>query len=352
MLLNYKLRVPIIKEDNDILISESSFLKTINDESLLVENATMNCIRGYYETFVKGKSINIVTEGFTDFLDAIIRFLKNVWEKFVNFLKKIKNYIVMMFSDFDEYTKKNFDKLNTVKPFTVYGYKYTHLTDRDIDKANINKLVDDFNSEVGKIKDMKKEEFSELLKIYNGVEFYDKIRGQMVFGSNGREIPSTDYSDELFKYYRDGQLQKIEMEITGDVLKGYSNDYKKLKTTYEKMKIEENKISSMFKKLKYFFEHMPATNSDFNNRYIERSKLSINNNELKIENTDKDVFEKDYYLKLTAYYSKKGVYAKELALIYTKAYDAKIKALSEALSFYKTNIKRGINPFRDERKEV
>lgn len=335
--MSIRLEVPIIKSKINNTFTEASFMKVINDENYALETATLNCVRGFYNSFTKSKGIEYVNESFSDFTDAIINFLKKLWNAFVNFIKRIKNYIVMIFSDFDSFLKKNKDKLAiTKKEFKVMGYNYT-IGEEKIDRIHIDNLITDYNKELDELKEMSKEDFAQYIKDQANEEYYDSIRGVMVNGSGS--ISSSSYEKELFKKYRDGQTEKSNIDVNAKEIVGFADNYSKFKSIYDKLEIEEKNVRRVFERLKYFFEHMPLITYSSSSSYIKTSKFDISDDKLRTEDSTTS-YDKEYYLKLVGFYTKKKKMTKELTIIYTRAYMSKLKALSEALSFYKSNIKK------------
>lgn len=146
------------------------------------------------------------------FFGAIKKLILNIWEKIKGIFAKFLNTLKVKTTSDKDFVKKfgkQMDKIN-LDGFKYEGYKF--VTDAikfdglEPDKINEVKSMADISSEEN-INILKK--YEETMKDESYEEILDGYRGKTIGESS---IKSEDYSEALFKYFRDGG---DKVELTG-----------------------------------------------------------------------------------------------------------------------------------------
>ena len=227
-------------------------------------------------------------------------------------------------------------------------YDYT-IENSDVDRMGIEKIISSYNGEIRTIKSMSLADVQELITKQSNIEYYNSLRGKMVKSSSVRK---EKYHDELFKAFRGGKSTTTSKEIDSGKVREMISKYGELKEVVKKTKEEAADIDTMFNELIEFFKTMPNyTYRNSDSKEIHHHKISTNGDKVDIEKDGSDEYDASYYKKLTGYYNFRFKQAKEVSSIYTKAYTMKVDAIKEALSTYRSVIRKGLNPFADKKKD-
>lgn len=362
-----------VEEGHNFIISYCREFNNANKE--FYKNILESC--GRYE---------IINESFSDFFNKI----KEIIKKFIEFIKKcfdkFSAKIHGLFKS-EKYLVKNrtlLTKFNDSDQFEFKGYNFKHIYTTDVPKitafeafvydAQNNKFNDlkisDITSKISEL-DKKTDDKSfgggidtsslgddERDKVYSQKreselvsyikdrntklnehlsDFYDEFRGSVI-GEN-RTISSSDYSEELFKVFRDGDNEEttitVDSNYVNDTYTRFSN-YKDLITSIKKTK--EN-IETDYKKLQTALERSLTTEKDgdgiffkFNytssgNDYTNTTLQSVGASDTKIQ-----IYSNNVYTSIDTYMKSKATQIKEMSTIHTQAFTAKLAAAKDCYS--------------------
>lgn len=234
----------------EVMYEDISLLADIYDLNKLNFNIVKESMRAEHAYRMIGDP-DILTEGFADILSKMGEFFKNMVKHIKEFFRKIFMFIDSQFMEIDKFTKKYKKELDKVKgiKFTIQGYKFTLHDKPDI--TPFKELVDTYNASIADAKSLKmndiKLEESEKLSNDN----LEKIRG-IVLGNNKR-FKEDDFSEEVRKYYRDGNDETIEIEVNDSLFRQTINSVEDLvKRKKDAEKYRDQLIFSLTKAEQFF----------------------------------------------------------------------------------------------------
>lgn len=313
----------------------------------IVHTAMMESMSSLYHG-VCSHDRRIVMEGVRDMAKTAYEFFKNIVKKITNFIKNVFDLIASYVADFDKFIDKHSMNASRFKPFDVQGYTYTIKGDQ-VDNCGISKITDSYNATVGKLKTMSLGDVQAIITKERGKDSMSLLRGKI--SGNGGAIKEDKFEDALFKQYRDGKDSKHKITVNAGMVNTMISEYKSFKTLAKEVKEDGNNVQSVFNELADFFKEMPQyeyKNSD--DREIHNYKLSPNSKEGTVgqDKTTSDNYSVELYKKQIAWYNFCLKLSKDIAYIYSKAYNAKVTALKEAISFNRGVIRKALSPFADK----
>lgn len=227
---------------------------------------------------------DILTEGFTDMLGNMGEFFKKMIDKIKEFFKKILMYVASVFMDIDKFVKtykKELDALKDIK-FTIYGFKWTMHEAPNMEA--FRKIVDDYNSELSDIAKKKKadilKEQNDWLKESN----LDKLRGE-VLGSN-QNISSEDFTETIRKYYRDGEISEISIDIDDSEYRNIISNVDSLVKDKKEAEKTRDDLIVLLDKTKRFFDQKASTVYVSGVKKIKTNRININDNKFSKEDDE------------------------------------------------------------------
>lgn len=302
----------------------------------------------YHGTCAQDK--RIVMEGFKDMARTAYEFFKNIVKKVLNFVKNSFDLLDSYIRDFDKFIESHESNASKFKPFEVQGFTYT-ISSSPVDNCGITRIVEGYNNHTNKIKEMSLGDVQDLIAKDCNRDVMSGLRAK-ISGVSGM-IKEDRFEESLFKQYRNGKKTKETIKVDSSTLNGMIADYRKFKSLVKEVKADGHAVESLFNELADFFKEMPQY------EYDSSSTRKINNYNIKTdikggsaspEKTGSEEYSGDLYKKMGAWYNHCFKMSKDISYIYSKAYNAKISAMKEALGFYRGNIRRALSPFADKEK--
>lgn len=268
------------KSDNLLEAAYIGVYETESNYARLMESVGIAELSYYVET---GKDIVIEANYGESLFDKARALFKKILEKIASVFKKflaLVNSFILSDKSFVEKYKKVLTDVNT-KGFSYKGYEFKKLKDiiSTISDAIDNNIIDnnfpaydpsksstDLSTIIDNISDNKE-------KLFN------KIRGITV-SKNDTEIESSDYSKELFKYFRNGEDKPKEITtVDTKELMAIMVDYKGMKSdatsSYNTLKRTINDaISSLTNEEKKYSKNIPG-GRDRNDSEVEKSSQAV-----------------------------------------------------------------------------
>lgn len=208
----------------------------------------------FYRSLYEANSMVAINESFADFFSKI----KDVLNKFLKYIKSLFdrfNTTLHRMIGSDKYLLKNeetLNKFNTDCEFEYDGYTFTisELIPELDTHVNFEGLLDIDWKSIGKNdKDNKKLIKEKLDKLKNALEndYYDDVRA----GVLGLEDPirESDYTDELFKIFRDGDNNSHIFTVTSSVVRTSYTGLKDYKNIESNVKNKKREIEDKYKKI-------------------------------------------------------------------------------------------------------
>lgn len=208
----------------------------------------------FYRSLYEANSMVAINESFADFFGKI----KDVLNKFLKYIKSLFdrfNTTLHRMIGSDKYLLKNeetLNKFNTDCEFEYDGYTFTisELIPELDTHVNFEGLLDIDWKSIGKNdKDNKKLIKEKLDKLKNALEndYYDDVRA----GVLGLKDPirESDYTDELFKIFRDGDNNSHIFTVTSSVVRTSYTGLKDYKNIESNVKNKKREIEDKYKKI-------------------------------------------------------------------------------------------------------
>ena len=208
----------------------------------------------FYRSLYEANSMVAINESFADFFSKI----KDVLNKFLKYIKSLFdrfNTTLHRMIGSDKYLLKNeetLNKFNTDCEFEYDGYTFTisELISELDTHVNFEGLLDIDWKSIGKNdKDNKKLIKGKLDELKNALEndYYDDVRA----GVLGLKDPirESDYTDELFKIFRDGDNNSHIFTVTSSVVRTSYTGLKDYKNIESNVKNKKREIEDKYKKI-------------------------------------------------------------------------------------------------------
>lgn len=330
------------EELSDEMIAEAMFVDADN----YVHKAMMESFCAVYQGMCANDK-RIIMEGFSDFAKSAYEFFKNIVKKIWNFVKNAFNYIMSYITDFDKFIDKYKENISKFKPFEVSGYDYT-IDMGDIPSGGIDRIVNQYNKNVKNVSGMSMDEVRKIIQAELSKDVMSTIRGEMCGKSN---VKADKFEDALKDHFRGGKKSKSVIKVDSSSINKMIDEFKELKEHLSKVKDDANNVTSTLDEFSDFFKGMPNYDYKDGDRRISHYKLSHKDGSMDAKKEEDESYGEANFRQITAYYNFCFKMCKEMSTIYTKTYSAKIAAIKEALSFYRSTIRRALSPFGDRESE-
>ena len=165
-----------------------------------------------YHNISEATSYGVIHESFSDFFDKVkeiidkfLKFLKSLFQRFLSSLAKMINS-----EEYLKKHKKDFEKFSPVDKFEFDGYEYT-FSETVPDPDAIIGFTKEFLGDIGGGNDKDLDITSNSIKAVldnlkpNLEDKYCAYRARVLGLDETKKIYSTDYSDELFKIFRNDE---------------------------------------------------------------------------------------------------------------------------------------------------
>ena len=327
----------------------------MNSDYIMAEKVFFESVLGSY-----GED-SIINESFSDFFDKI----KSVIRKFIDWLKKIfKEFVIKINAlvSSEKYIKKHHKllyKFDTEDEFEYNGYKFTNVTESTYPLPNAVDAIEPDKQGSGFLsttslswtsyiaaasgEDSGKEDATKTIndditkktqELEDSLDnFYDEFRGRVI-GKSNEKIDSSDFADELFEFFRDGEKTPSSITITStdvnecyrrfdghkDLIKSIEKTQKAMIKEYEALEKYLDKMINV-KKAEDAISFASASGD-----YVERNidvltgKDSIANNKIYSTSTSDKM---NNYVKILS------AKTSQMCQIHTQAFSAKLEAAKD-----------------------
>lgn len=295
-----------------------------------------------YHSISEATSYGVIHESFSDFFDKV----KEIIKKFLDFLKSLfQRFLTNLakFVDSESYLKKHKKDFQNFRPadkFEIDGYKYT-FNDNIPDPDAILTFSEEF---LGNIMGMDDKDNNNYLQITKNVidkvktdlnldDKYCEYRAEVLGKQKTDKIYQNDYSDELFKIFRDGEMTTDTIEVDYAYLRMAVDrffDYKKIKNNVDKQyKKVEKAYKELEKQIKEITSGKDLTYGNLRERLPENSYSGLKVGDTVIDVTTDIKVNKDLISSLDSYAKTKVEEVQECSNIHALAFSAKLDALKE-----------------------
>ena len=315
-------------ESTGSYIDESFFNETLDflseqNRMLSVMNANL-----YKRISEADGNIYSINEGFSDFFGAVKNFIKSVIKFIKNLLAKfwVRINSLFMRDKYIEQHKSELAKFASQHEFDIQGFKYTF--DEDVPSVGILQSFDqsiaDFQSQSGGGKSKKdlEQAYNSFIDNKNSNSYLNDKRKECIKAKSN--IDESDFKDELFKVFRNGDNSKSKITVTNAVVieaLTFFSGYDKMKTSTQRHLDNVEKLyNEIQKKLDTLTKKIDT----------ETKEISI---DTFVDNVDPTADKLALYELFT---KAKSQEIQAIANIHTMAFSAKLDALKECYAQDKT----------------
>lgn len=326
--------------DNTIMESQHSFLKDLYEVVREDYNIQDSMIR-LNHTYNKTNNLEILTEGFNDIIENIVKFFKSLLTKFKEFFKNIAMYMNSHIMELGKFVDKYKDKLNTLDvSFTIRGYKFTIPESNCPNLDPYQNMVSDYNSSISDVKSLKKDEISKEKNEFLSDNNLDKLRGKIL--DVNKAIPEDEFTKEIRAYFRDNSEEEIDLNITKSTISSIISSSKDLTKAKDQALKSQVQIESLLNKTIAFFDKKITTTYKGDNKVMYTKSINTSDNKFSTEdNQDQghtDSVEKNVNELLSLKYNQ----SKQIATITTTIATEKTKALNDNIALFRKILREAI----------
>lgn len=285
-----------------------------------------------YKSISEAADQYVVLESFSDFFSKIndiinkfIQFIKSLVTRFVTHIEKLiksDKYIIKH--------KRDFSNFKNTDTFTMNGYTYTFDTNIPAAAASVNfnkDLFEDlYNS--SNVIDFSVESINAAISSMNDPDKFDEFRGQ-VLGQNA-DISIGDWDTELFKIFRNGELDTSEIEVDSTVVSKSLNRFTSSSSIKKQVESDQKRIQKDYENVKKQVKDIVRGNGNLNMSALIGRIPEDMKKDIKDGVANQGIITGDLMYKLDLYTKVKVDQITEFSNIHTLAFSAKLDALKES----------------------
>ena len=295
----------------------------------------------FYKSLNEATNDRLVLESFADFFAGV----KDIIAKFVKFLRKLVDKFVatiMKLVKSDNYIKKHKDVFNHIESdmeFTFKGFEYIFLPTVPLSTAALgftNTLFDDlYGSAKRQLTDsdgkLTAQSVRDTVIAMDLEKDYNAFRGKVI-GKEGTIIYISEFSEELYKVYRNGCMDTANIEANTSYIRNCLNRF----LGYDKMQKEvthqRDEIIRAYDQVQKEVENITKRNTDLDSKAF-LSRLPADNGITGVETTGSGtMMASELMVQIDAYVNAKINQIQEYSNIHLLAFGAKLDAMKECLN--------------------
>lgn len=287
------------------------------------------------------KNPTIVEEGMIDFARTITSLVKTFIQKIRDFFKKYKLYVLSYTESFDKFLRRHVDELRdmTINEFTVMGFDFGRPLHKP-DLSTLYSIVADYNTELKELNEIDIAELRKRKEEYtmeqNGSWLRDKV---MQMSSH---ITAEEYPTEIFKFYREGATEPIELKIGQKEFQDARVGYGLVKKWLKNVDDLEKDTLKLFNTLEKFFASMPNTRINTDTKHISTKSMSRDEGTINFSDGPSLEYNDSNLSKTTLFYQYKWEQVRMLNPIITQALSGRITAYKDEMTQNADIVRKGI----------
>ena len=313
-------------------LDECYFATAVN----FIKEANQNIVdakKDLYKSISEATDQYVVLESFSDFFSKIndiinkfIQFIKSLVARFITHIQKLIKS--------DKYInshKKEFDKFKDTDKFTMNGYTYTFDPNIPAAAASVNFNKDLFEDLYNSSKDFdfSVEGINVAIANMNNNEVYDEFRGNVL--QKGYDISIGEWDTELFKVFRNDDLDTSEIEVDSTLVHKTLNRFTAFNSYKKQVEADQKRIQNDYENVKKQVKEIVRGNGNLNmSAFIERMPQDMKTDIKRNNYTNQGIITGDLMYKLDLYTKIKVDQITEFSNIHTLAFSAKLDALKES----------------------
>ena len=315
------LAVGFIKEQN----------KAITDSKIIL-----------YHALSEASEYGVVLESFSEFfskikeiIDKFLYFIKSLFQRFMTTLMKMVSsdkYIIKH--------KKDFNNFKSSDEFDYTGFVFTFRpgipTEQPIYSFTAD-LFDEFKNSItsGAVT---KQGFKSNVDNMDLEASYDEFRAEVLGITDGTKIYNVDFGEELFKIFRNGELDSEDIEITSSEVRNSLYRFENYKKVKKEIERNQRDVEKAYDNLKKEVQEITKRNGDLSiSAIVSRfpnpapgSPNPFNITSIDGKSVASDVaMPSDFMVVIDSYIKKKCDQIAEFSNIHVLAFSYKLDALKD-----------------------
>lgn len=305
----------------------------------------------------------IINESFSDFFQKI----KDIIKKFIDWLKKVfKDFVIKLngLISSDKYIKKHHKELNkfgSEHEFEYKGYKFTNVEAANIPAATAlsafeagktgagyltTDVYSDWNDyESAGTDEEKKNQTSAINTALDNqqkllddslTDFYDEFRGKVI--GESEKIDSTDFAEELFKKFRDGEDTPSDITVDSNIVSACYRRFDNYKDTIKEIEKNQKAMIKDYEALEKYLDKMITIDkanktlsfAATSNEYIQKNiDVLTGASASKTSLSGKKIYSSTTTDKMSNYLKTQSSKVSQMCQIHTQAFSAKLEAAKD-----------------------
>lgn len=300
-----------------------------------------------YDAISEATSEVVVLESFSDFFVTI----KNIIKKFLEFIKSIfQRFINYLFSlvGSDKYInkhKKELDQFRSTDEFTIQGYNYTFshaIPSPDAALKFNTELFEDLYDSANRMVNNSDVEFSlagmkTISEIDDLEKKCDEFRADVLNMAKTSGISESDFGQELFEIFRDGDSDTSEIECTVSYVSSAKRRYFDYKNQKKECERQRKAVEDAYKQVQKKVEDLTKSNGGittdaFTKKLIAADITGAGNFTVNADaksKTNDGLMSAEFLTTFDIYMKKKVDLIQAYSNIHALAYSAKLDALKD-----------------------
>lgn len=288
----------------------------------------------FYKSLNEATNERAVLESFSDFFAGV----RDVINKFIKFLKKLVDKFVVNINKFiksDNYIKKHKDLFNRIErdmEFEFKGYEYTFDPMVPSPSAALgfnNSLFDDLYG--NEKRQLTAQSVKDSIIAMDLEKDYNEFRGRVI-GKDGDSIYVSEFSEELYKVYRNGEMDTTNITANAAYIRKCLNRYLDYTKMQKEVTHQRDEIIKAYEKVQKQVEDITKRNTDLDKQAF-LSRLPNNTTITDIETTaGGTMMAAELMSQIDVYVRAKVDQIQEYSNIHLLAFGAKLDAMKECLN--------------------
>jgi len=286
----------------------------------------------FYKSLNEATNERAVLESFSDFFTGV----KDIINKFIKFLKKLVDRFVatlMKLVKSDNYIKKHKDYFNHLSDmeFDFKGYEYTFKPNVPMPEAALgfnNSLFDTLYS--NEKRQLTVQSVKDSIIGMDLEKDYNKFRGRVL--GRDEEIYISEFSEELFKEYRNGSMSTDNITADNSYIRKCLNRFLDYNKMLKEITHQRDEIIKAYERVQKEVENITKRNTDLDKQAF-LSRLPADNMITDIETTaGGTLMAAELMTQLDVYVRAKIDQIQEYSNIHLLAFGGKLDAMKECLN--------------------
>lgn len=288
----------------------------------------------FYRSLNEATDQRAVLESFSDFFAGV----KQIIDKFIKFLKKLVDKFVatlMKLVKSDNYIKKHkeiFNRIERDMEFEFKGYEYTFSPSVPSPDAALgfnNSLFDGLYS--NEKRELTAQSVKDSIIAMDLEKDYNEFRGKVI-GKDGESIYISEFSDELYKVYRNGDSDTSNITADAAFIRKCLNRFLDYAKMQKEVIHQRDAIIKAYNNVQKQVEDITKRNTDLDKQAF-LSRLPVDNVITDIETTaGGTMMAAELMTQIDVYVRAKIDQIQEYSNIHLLAFGAKLDAMKECLN--------------------